>query len=108
MKILHKNNFGYIAKCKCCEELQLNLGNVLLTFSETEYLEFDNFFDEIREDMITEKSCKNSNRKYIVVTNCSGVVLSLTYSELLNTIELLNFSTIMISVSKLMNVSENN
>jgi hypothetical protein len=108
MKILHENNFGHIAKCQCCEELQLNLGNVLLTFSEEEYLQFDNFFDEIRTDIFTDTSYINPNRKYVVVTNYKGVVLSLTHTELVNTIELLNFSTMMISVNKLMNISENN
>tara|TARA_B100000809_G_scaffold46543_1_gene40950 strand:- start:5301 stop:5642 length:342 start_codon:yes stop_codon:yes gene_type:complete len=108
MKILHENNFGHVAKCPCCEEFQLILGNVLLTFSENDYLQFDNFFDEIRADIVTEKPRTNSKRKYVIVTNYNGLVLSLTYSELLKTMELLNFSTMMISVNNLMSPSENN
>jgi hypothetical protein len=108
MEILHKNKFGHIAKCQCCEELQLNLGNVLLTFSENDYLKFDNFFDEIRADIVTNKSRINSKKKYVIVTNYNGLVLSLTHDELLNTMELLNFSTIMISVNNLMSSSEKN
>ena len=108
MKILHENSFGHIAKCPCCEEFQLILGNVLLTFSENDYLQFDNFFDEIRADIVTEKPSTNSKRKYVIVTNYNGLVLSLTYPELLNTMELLNFSTMMISVNNLMSPSENN
>jgi len=108
MKILHENNFGHIAKCPCCEELQLNLGNVVLTFSENEYLQFDNFFDEIRADIAMDKSLVSSKRKYVIVTNHDGLVLSLTHAELLNTMELLNYSTIMISVNNLMSQSENN
>ena len=106
MKILHENEFGNIAKCRCCQELQLSLGNVLLTFSEKEYIQFDSFFNEIREDFATEKPTNNCNRKYVVVTNHKDLVLSLSYQELWNTIELLNFSTIMLSVNKLMTISE--
>ena len=106
MKILHENEFGNIAKCRCCQELQLSLGNVLLTFSEEEYIQFDSFFNEIREDFATEKPTNNCNRKYVVVTNHQGLVLSFSYRELWNTIELLNFSSIMLSVNKLMSVSE--
>lgn len=111
MKILHENDFGHIAKCPCCEELQVALGNVLLTFSESDYLQFDNFFDEIRADIVTEKlskNSKNSKRKYVIVTNYNGLVLSLTYPELLNTMELLNFSTMIIFINYLMSTSENN
>lgn len=106
IKILHKNNFGNIAECRCCKELQLSLGNVILTFSEEEYIQFDNFFDEIREDFATEKPTQNNQKKYVIVTNYKGLVLSLSYRELYDTIELLNFSTIMLSINKLTNLSE--
>ncbi len=107
MKILHENDFGNIAKCHCCQELQLSLGNVILTFSEEEYLQFDNFFNEIREDFATEKPTPNEHRKYVVTTNHKELVLAFSYKELQDTIELLNFSTIMLSVNKLTSVSKN-
>lgn len=106
MKILHENDFGNVAKCKCCNDLQLSLGNILLTFSEEEYFLFDSFFDEIRQDFATEKPTNNCNRKYVIVTNHKGLVFSLSYRELSKTIELLNFSSMMLSVNKLMSVSE--
>lgn len=106
MKILHENDFGNIAKCECCQELQLCLGSVILTFSEEEYLEFDNFFDEIRKDFATENPTQNRSKKYVVVTNHKGLVLSFTYQELYNAIELLNFSTLMLSVNQLTSLSE--
>ncbi len=101
MTVLHQNDFGNIAKCTCCQELQLNLGSVILTFSEEEFHQFDNFFNDIREDFVTEKPTNNCNKRYVIVTNHKGIILSLSYAELYNTIELLNFSTIMLSVNKL-------
>ncbi|MCB9359743.1 MAG: hypothetical protein H6587_11010 [Flavobacteriales bacterium] len=106
MKILHENEFGNIAKCKCCQELQLSLGSVIITFSEKEYMNFDNFFDEIRKDFAIEKPSESKQKKYVVVTNHKGLVLSFTYQELYNTIELLNFSTLMLSVNQLTSLSE--
>jgi hypothetical protein len=106
MKVLHHNDFGNIAKCKCCQDLQISLGNLILTFSEEEYYEFDSFFNEIREYVEGEKSNENCSRKYVIVTNKKGITLSLSYQELFNTIELLNFSTIMLSVNKLIGLSE--
>lgn len=106
MKLLHKNDFGNISKCKCCNELQLNLGNIILTFTEREYLEFDYFFNDIREDFATEEPSNNNEKKYVVVTNHKGLVLSLSYQELYSTIELLNFSTIMLSIHNLMSLNE--
>ena len=100
MKVLHENNFGYIAKCKCCSDLQLNLGNVIVTFSTKEYADFDLFFNEIREDFSLEIE-DGSSRKYIIRTNLNNLVLSLSYQELQDTIEILNFSNIMLSVNQL-------
>ena len=101
MKVLHKNDFGYIAKCNCCNQLQLCLGNMIRTFTADEYAEFDLFFNEIRAYFSTEKNDKDPIRKYIIQTNLNGLILGFSYQELQDTIELLNFSNIMLSVNHL-------
>ena len=101
MKILHHNDFGNIAKCSCCSDLQLTLGNVLVAFTEEEYAEFDEFFNEIREDFKSEVKTKSKKREYIIRTNKDDLILVFSYKELKETIELLNFSTIMLAVNKL-------
>ena len=78
----------------------MNLGNVIVTFSAEEYADFDLFFNEIREDFSLEIE-DGSSRKYIIRTNLNELVLSLSYQELKDTIELLNFSNIMLSVNQL-------
>ncbi len=101
MKILHHNDFGNIAKCKCCNDLQLTLGNVLIPFTEEEYVEFDEFFNEIREDFKDEVKTKSKKREYIIRTNKDDLILVFSYQELKDTIELLNYSTLMLAVNKL-------
>jgi hypothetical protein len=101
MTVLHYNDFGNIAKCNCCQDIQLSLGNVILSFSEEEYHQFDSFFDEIRIDFEIEKPSKSCSKKYVIVTNHKGITLSLSYVDLSNTIELLNFSTLMLSINHL-------
>ena len=99
MKLLHKNYFGYVAKCKCCKDIQLGLGNVILTFTEQDYFDFGSFFDEIRENYKAIEDKNNFKKKYIISTGYNGVILSLSYKELEYTIELLNFSNIMLFVN---------
>jgi hypothetical protein len=106
MNVLHYNDFGNIAKCNCCKDLQLSLGNIIFNFSAEEYSEFDRFFNDVRVDFALEKPTKNCNRKYVIVTNHKEIILHLSYQELFNTIELLNFSTLMLSVNKLICLSE--
>lgn len=101
MTVLHENSFGNISKCSCCDELQLTLGNVIICFSEEEYADFDIFFNEIREDFKKENRTKSKSKKYVIRTNQNGLILNFSYKELKQTIELLNFSTIMLSVNKL-------
>jgi len=101
VKTIHKNEFGNLSKCSCCNEIQLSLGNVILTFSEEEYLEFDLFFDEIRRDVEALESNGKQSTKYIIRTNRQGVTLSLSHQELKKTIELLDFSKIIWTVNQL-------
>lgn len=104
--VLHENDFGNVSKCSCCRELQLHLGNIVLHFSEKEFYRFDQFFDRIRKDFSYEKPTKSKKRKYIIVTDQKGLVLALSYPELKQTIELLNFTSIMLSVNKLTGIYE--
>lgn len=101
IKTIHENSFGSISKCPCCEDIQVTLGNVVLTFSEEEYVEFDLFFDEIRRDFETLEG--KTAQKYIIRTNRNGLALSLTHQELEATLELFNFSKIIRSANKLIN-----
>jgi hypothetical protein len=101
MRILHNNNFGNIAKCTCCNDLQLTLGNVLISFTEEEYLDFDLFFDEVRIDFKNEIEKGDYNKDYVIRTNKDNLTLLFSYQELKDTIELLNFSTLMLVVNKL-------
>jgi len=99
LEVLHENNFGHIAKCKCCGEIQVGLGNALLTFSEKEFQEFDYFFNDIRA-YIT--SSNPDDRKFTIQTKSKGVNLYLSYLELVNAVDLLDNAKIMMMVNGLL------
>ena len=101
MNILHENTFGHVARCSCCDDIQLNLGTIIFHLSVKEYVEFDTFFNEIRKDLFSCKSNELNTGKYIIRTNHNNMILSFSYQELKDTIELLNFSNIMLSVNDL-------
>jgi len=106
--LLHENNFGYIAKCNCCTEIKVSLGNIILSLTEQEFRDFDTFFDKIRIDFEKDKKNKDgqNNRRYYIKTYFNELILSFSYQELSETIELLNFSNIMLSVNKQMETNE--
>lgn len=99
INIIHENSFGHIAKCKCCDDIQIKFGNAILSFDENEFREFNSFFNEIRKDF--ELEVEDTKSEYFVRTYLCGLTLSFTYYELQQAIELLALSNIMISVSKL-------
>jgi|TARA_R110000782_G_scaffold237188_1_gene323368 predicted N-acyltransferase len=100
--ILHENKFGYIAKCFCCNQIQVSLGNTVFNFSKKEYEEFDSYLNEIRATHIKSLS---KNQKYIIRTNKEGVAITVTNNELLAIVELLNFANILLEVSDLMTIN---
>ena len=99
MNILHENNFGKIATCSCCGDMQVTLGNINFTFTKEEYVDFDSSFNQIR--ILVGKKEEMKNRIYIVLTNREGVALKLSYKELKSTIELLNLSNLIMMADEL-------
>lgn len=106
MNVLHENDFGYVAKCTCYRDLKISLGNAILTFTEDEYVGFDSFLNEIRKVFDTENHQKLYHQNFMIKANSHGLVLSFSYQELKNTIELFDFANIMLSVHKLTTVYE--
>jgi len=104
MVVLHHNFFGNISKCNCCNNLQLTIGNVIIPLTEEEYFEFDEFFDEVREDFKTEKKTNSKRKEYVVRTSVDNLILVFSYQELRATLELLTFATLMLTVNKLTEV----
>ena len=100
MKVLHQNSLGYIAKCKCCDDIQIKFGNAILSFTNDEYKDFDMFFDAIKQDFELEP--RDFKCDYLVNTDIDGLILSFTYSELSQAIELMNFSNVILSCNKLL------
>ncbi len=106
MDVLHENDFGRIAKCKCCSEIQVQLGNVIFILSEEEYLDFSSFFEKIALDFEIKKHIDKSSQQYLVKTYVHDLILSFKRKELEKTIELIRFSDCMLSVKKIFRTHE--
>ncbi|PCI93130.1 MAG: hypothetical protein COB15_16860 [Flavobacteriales bacterium] len=104
LKILHKNSFGNIAKCKCCNDLQVTLGNIIFSLTEEEFLDLDIFFDEIRRDFDLITNNETRTREYIIKFNFKDLVLAFSHKELQDTIELINYSSILLEVNKTIDI----
>jgi len=100
-KELHKNNFGRIAICNSCQEIQLQINTVLFTISQKEYKSFVRLIDTVREDLADSTFEKEAFQKCLLETPKKGVHLYLNYEELLQTIELIDLSNLMLSVREL-------
>ncbi len=106
MEILHENEYGHIAICDCCGDIQLCLGNVLMTLNQEEYQDFNRVFREISFYMDIRGS-EIMDRTFVVNTKNKDVKISFTYEDLAHTVELLNCSNLMMSVNELTRVNEN-
>ena len=100
MNVLHENQFGYVAKCICCDDFQIKFGNIIIPFNEKEFREFDLFFEEVRQDF--EYEVEDATSEYFIKTYLDGLTFSFSYRQLVHAIELLDFSKVMMSVNKLM------
>lgn len=97
INIIHKNDFGYIATCKCCNHLQLNLGNVILTLNKNEYTKIEQVIAEVK----TLHGNDDFNGKYMIRVNEEDFILSFNQKELNQTIELFELSRILFSANQL-------
>lgn len=104
MYILDKNTYGKIIKCNCCNEIQFQLGNTVIVFTPNEFYEFDQFFDEIRNDF-PYLNCDNKyKRQFLIRTNKKKSTIFLSYNELEAAISLINNAVLMLSISDIMQI----
>ena len=101
LKILHKNSFGIVAMCKCCNEIQVRFGTTIINFSINDFYTFNKTFDEVRV-LFDEGRIKDSSEKISFKTNLEGLSIHLTISQLKRVIELMDYSFILLYVSEIL------
>ena len=81
LQIVHNNEFGYIGKCPCCNEIQFCLGNIVSFMPEPDFLKLYNSFRKI-DDNVADRSLMMPNGKRIMLrTPVDNFLLSLSINE---------------------------
>ncbi len=92
--MIHSNGFGYIAKCQCCQNLQCCFGNVILTFSKTEFRSFKEGIFQTSEIESARLHREGSITRYVIETGFVDLKLSLSEKEFSQASDLLNMAEI--------------
>src|SRR5687768_15005602 len=54
--LYHDDSTGYVVRCQECEKIQLGYGNVMITFSRSDFEDFRWWLRKIREDQSPAQS----------------------------------------------------
>ena len=90
--VIFKNPFGYVARCKCCRDVRLCLGNMLLSFNEEDFHDFKSSFFALNDFEDLQLHIEGKIRRYILHTSFTDLTLSLSKKEYEWTSEILNMA----------------
>lgn len=90
--IIHANSFGYVSRCRCCSELQLCLGNMVLVLGESDFINFKRSFFELNDKNTLRTHRCGKVKRYTFLTSYSDLTLSLSLREFQMTEDLLNLA----------------
>lgn len=90
--VIHANQFGYVSRCNCCQDLQLCLGNVVLTLGKSDFTNFKRCFFELNDPTTVRLHRTGRIKRYSFHTSYSDLTLSLSKKEYRLTVDLLNLA----------------
>lgn len=97
--MIHENEFGHIAICKCCGEFHVSFGNVILTLGAEEMRDFEALMLDMESySNLLSARCQN---KFMVRYNDQDVVLAFTRKEMSGVIELIEMTKIVMTTNQL-------
>ena len=91
-KMIHSNGFGYIAKCRCCHDVQCCMGNVIFTFDRHDFRLFREGFFKSGGVESAQIHREGSIKRYVIETGFSDLKLSLSKKEYAQASDLLNMA----------------
>ncbi len=99
-QILEHNKFGYVARCKKCQSIQLAFGTTAITLDEKQ---FDEFRETIR-DYYTAYACKESPeiKDLYVSTEVPAISMVFSYKEIEILMEMLEQASISLEVKRVL------
>lgn len=79
-KVLAQNASGYVVQCPDCQIVQLAFGTAMIKLRIPDY---EGVVQRVRLEVIHRTPCEEHNLKNIVILLDEGMMLCLTYPELL-------------------------
>ncbi len=81
LKILFRNDFGYIGKCDCCGEVQFCFGNVVSHMPKPNFLKLFKSFQKINAEIEAQKYYEPTGSKIMVRTPVENLLLSFSSED---------------------------
>jgi len=94
VKLIHSNRFGYITKCRCCQEIQCSFGTIILMFTRSDFEAFREHFFRFKEIESAPLHRDGIENRYVIDTSCVGLKLSLSRQEYNLVADLLNMASL--------------
>ena len=89
LKMLHDNEMGYVARCKCCSEVQMGIGNVVIHLDLGNFQRFHGTFKAIHRNNQENLLKLPNGEKIVVRTPVKNLMLSFSLEEFEQIIDLL-------------------
>ena len=100
--ILHQNEFGYVGKCPCCDEIQFSFGNVLSHVPLKGFIALNKGLNKKYKSIQSEMYKMPDGKKTLIQTSASEVIVSLSKKELETLIELFDQAVLSLEVRQLL------
>lgn len=78
--LYHHDVTGYVLRCEDCENIQFCYGNLMVNFTEPDFMAFRTWLRQIRDQQ--EPSLSETLRCIIIPTPCEGMKLVLSLREI--------------------------
>lgn len=104
MKLIHENRMGSVAKCNCCEKYSMRLGTVILPVKPRQMRALIYAFQDTLSSCFNTSNCNRYHQHTRVnfALNSAHMSLSLAKDEIVQSIELLEFTLLMLEVEDIL------
>lgn len=88
LHLLHRNPMGYIARCRCCSEVQVSIGNIIAHLDLQNFLSFFRTLKAVSRDLESNSIDSPDGQKILLRTPVKSILMSFTIHEFAETLEL--------------------
>ncbi|MEM7104780.1 MAG: DUF6686 family protein [Bacteroidota bacterium] len=99
LRILFQNDFGYVAVCSCCNEVQFRIGTVVSFMPEDAFLKLFYSIEKINADLDSKFTNLPDGEKLVLRTPVRNFMLALSKTEFQKTLELFDTAAFKIKLS---------